>query len=255
MASTRNRYRNVAEVPTIPATRKKAIALLITAAGLGILLVAGVVLYRHRNHTSISDPHVVGAGEALMDIVRTTEEIDSEWLAIRALGHLRYKRAEPLLIQSLRDKHPYVRANAARALGDMRAISASGPLIELLENESDGGVIEQTSLALANIEAAEAIPALIDAANHDNVQTRAWVVQAIGRLGSRNEIPALAKYLDDPSPHVQIAAAKGIENIAGVDFGFPKGSGPRNSRPAGLRRARSWWYWQQREKTDYLPEK
>ncbi len=30
----------------MPATRKKAIALLTTAAGLGILLVAGVVLYR-----------------------------------------------------------------------------------------------------------------------------------------------------------------------------------------------------------------
>ncbi len=31
---------------TMPATKKKAIALLTTAAGLGILLVAGVVLYR-----------------------------------------------------------------------------------------------------------------------------------------------------------------------------------------------------------------
>ncbi len=30
----------------MPATRKKAIALLTTAAGLGILLVAGVMLYR-----------------------------------------------------------------------------------------------------------------------------------------------------------------------------------------------------------------
>ena len=239
---------------TMPATPRKAIALLTTAAGLGIVLVAGVMLYRHRNHTSIPDPNVVAAGEALMELVRTTEDVDAEILAIRALGHLRYKRAEPLLIQSLGDEDPNVKAIAAYALGNMQAISASGPLIELLKTESNGRVIGWTASALGNIGAVEAIPALMDAANHDTDQVQIYVLYAIGKLGSKRQVSVLAEYLDDSSTGVQVAAAMAIENIVGVDFRFPTQQGLTSYKPA-LDRARAWWYWQQREKTDYLPEK
>src|SRR5437763_7567286 len=89
---------------------------------------------------------LVGAGHTAMEIVKTTKDPDAKWRAVRILGSLRYERAVPLLLESLSDPHHYVRANAARALGDMRAAAAAKPLTDLLKKEANGGVIQQTAL-------------------------------------------------------------------------------------------------------------
>jgi HEAT repeat protein len=184
---------------------------------------------------------VIGAGETAMELAKTTKDPDAKWMAIRILGNLRYERAIPLLLESLSDPHHYVRSNSARALGDMKVAAAAKPLTELLRKEKDGGVIQQTSLALANLGYADALPALRGAADHEDVQTRMWVLQAIGRLGGKRDVPFLARYLlEDPSPSVQEMAAQAIEQITGADFGFPKRSGP-SSPDEGLRRAKAWW--------------
>jgi HEAT repeat protein len=125
---------------------------------------------------------VTGAGETAVELAKTTKDTDAKWMAIRILGNLRYERAIPLLLESLSDPHHYVRANAARALGDMKVAAAAKPLTELLQKERNGGVIQQTSLALANLGYADALPALKTAAKHEDVQTRMWVLQAVGRL-------------------------------------------------------------------------
>lgn len=176
-----------------------------------------------------------------MEIVKTTKDPDAKWMAIRILGNLQYRRAVPLLLASLSDPHPYVRANAARALGDMRVAAAARPLTRLLEKEENGGVIQQTSLALANLRHSAALPALKAAAKHKDVQTRMWALQAVGKLGSKEDVAFLARYLlDDPSSSVQRSAAQAIEQIVGADFGFSKRSGPFNP-DAAIARARAWW--------------
>jgi hypothetical protein len=183
---------------------------------------------------------VIGAGEAAMELAKTTRDPDAKWKAIRILGNLRYERAIPLLLESLSDPHHYVRANAARALGDMKVAAAGKPLTELLQKEKNGGVIQQASLALANLGCADAIPALKSAAKHEDVQTCMWVLQAVGRLGDKRDVPFLAGYLDNASQAVQASAAQAIEQITGADFGFPKRSGP-STPDEGLRRAKAWW--------------
>jgi hypothetical protein len=190
------------------------------------------------------------AGFTAMEIVKSTKDPDAKWRAVRILGSLRYERAVPLLLKSLSDPHHYVRANAARALGDMRVASAARPLTRLLEKETNGGVIQQTSLALANLRHSKAVPALKAAAKHEDVQTRMWVLQAIGRLGGKKDVPFLARHLlDDPSSSVQRSAAEAIEQITGVDFGLPKRSGPSNPEE-GIERARVWWKKNQGEFAD-----
>ena len=191
------------------------------------------------------------AGVTAMEIVETTTDAEAKWRAVRILGALRYEPAVPVLVRSLHDKHRYVRSNAARALGDMRVKSAAKHLIELFRKETDGGVIEQTSLALWKIGAKEAVPALKEAAGHKNSQTRMWVIQAIGELGDRKDIPFLAKYLDDSDDGVQWQAAESIQKITGADFGFPlRRTGPIGSYP-GVERAKKWW---EKNKKDY-PER
>jgi RNA polymerase sigma factor (sigma-70 family) len=184
---------------------------------------------------------VDGAGHTAMEIVKTTKDADAKWMALRILGNLRYERAVPLLLAALADPHPYVRSNAARALGDMKVAAAAKPLTEMLKGEENGGVIQQTSLALGNLHHTDALPVLKRAAKHHDVQTRMWVLQAVGRLGGKRDVAFLARYLlDDPSSSVQMAAAQSIEHITGADFGFPRRSGP-SSPDEGLRRARAWW--------------
>ncbi len=180
------------------------------------------------------------SGPALLKLAETTDDIDTRWMAIRGIGMLRYEKAVPFLVKSLRSGHHYVRANSARTLGDMRAYSAERPLIALLKGEQDGGVIEQTSLALWRIGARDAVPVLKSKASHPSVQTRMWIFQAIGDLGTEDDVPFLAERLYEENLMASMSAAQAVERIMGLDFGFPKREG-RSSPDEGIRNARRWW--------------
>jgi len=181
------------------------------------------------------------AGPQLLALAERTSDVDTKWLAIRGIGSAKYEKAAPFLVRCLNHEHHWVRANAARALGEIRYQSVIPPLILLLRREKDGGVIEQTSLALQWLQAKEAIPVLKRAASHPSSQTRCWVLQAIGKLGTESDLPFLARRLYDPDPMNGCdCAAQAIEMITGEDFGFPKRSGPMNPLPP-VEAARKWW--------------
>lgn len=182
------------------------------------------------------------SGSALLQLAETTTDTDTRWMAIRGIGTLKYKRATPFLVKSLRSEHHYVRANSARALGNMKAYSAGQALITLLRGEQDGGVIEQASLALRMLGAREAVPVLKSKVSHPSVQTRIWIFQAIGYLGSKDDVPFLGEHLYNEHPAASRIAAKAIERIMGIDFGFPKQQGPSGlGEDEGLKNARVWW--------------
>ena len=180
------------------------------------------------------------AGPTLLRVAMNPNNILTKWMSIRGIGMVKYGKAVPFLIHSLADQDPYVRANAARALGEIKDTSASLDLIRLLGHEKDGGVIEQTSLALRMLGAKAAVPGLKKVAPHPSSQTRCWVLQAIGTLGSKQDVPFLAKYLYDASDFVDRCAAQAVEEITGQDFGLPRQSGLTDPRQ-GIDRARRWW--------------
>jgi HEAT repeat protein len=180
------------------------------------------------------------AGPTLLRVAMQANDVLTRWMSIRGIGIVKYGRAVSFLINSLTYQHPYVRANAARALGEIRDRSASASLILLLGREKDGGVIEQTTLALRMLGAKEAVPGLKKVAPHTSSQTRCWVLQAIGTLGGKKDVPFLAKYLYDANDIVDMCAAQAVEEITGQDFGFPKKSGPMSPQH-GVERARRWW--------------
>jgi hypothetical protein len=43
-----------------------------------------------------------GAGPTLLQLAQTTTDVDTRWMAIRGIGTLKYKRAMPFLVESLR---------------------------------------------------------------------------------------------------------------------------------------------------------
>ena len=180
------------------------------------------------------------AGPQLLRLAERTPDVGTKYLAIRGLGYLKYSGAVCFLIRSLRAGDAAVRATAARALGDMRAASATPALIRLLRREQDGGVIEQTSLALTWLQATEALPVLKSKASHPSAQTRVWILQSIGRLGGARAVSFLAAYLYDPEAFVRSSTASEIERITGEDFGIPKRQGP-HGLDEGVEAARTWW--------------
>lgn len=183
-----------------------------------------------------------GGGYELLRIAANTTDVVTKWMSMRGMGFMKYKMAVPFLIESLGHKHPHVRGNAARALGEIGARAAASKLIELLNRENDGGVIEQTSLALRMIGAKKAVPSLKRVVAHPSSQTRCWVLQAIGHLGTEKDVPFIAKYLYDTNDSYEIVdmcAAQAIEEITSEDFGLPE-QGPA-SLQQGLDNARQWW--------------
>ena len=181
------------------------------------------------------------AGSALLKIASTTEGTDTTWLAIRGIGRLRFKDAAPFLKQSLSSRSNYVRANAARALGEIHDVSATPDLMRTLKNEQDSGVIEQTALALQMLGAHEAVPLLKTKAANPSPQTRVWILGAIETIDSKPDVPFFATFLFDENEIVASYAARALERFTGQDFGFPKcGPGPC-SFGEGVKNARRWW--------------
>jgi hypothetical protein len=182
------------------------------------------------------------AGPQLLALAEKTSDVDTKWLAIRGIGSAKYEKAAPFLIRCLGHEHHWVRANATRALGEIRYRPAIPSLIHLLRREKDGGVIEQTSLALQLLQAKEAIPELKRVASyHRSSQTGCWVLHAIGKLGTESDLPFLASRLYDPDlMNGCYCAAQAIGMITGEDFGFPKGSGLMNPL-LPVEAARKWW--------------
>jgi len=181
------------------------------------------------------------ARASLLDIAEKTKDNDTQWLAIRGIGWMKYGPAMPFLKQCLKSKSIYVRANSAAAIGEIKDPSAAADLIELLRTDNDSGVIEATSLALLSIGAKQAIPILKTKADNPSSQTRLWVLGAIGALGSKKDVAFVARFLFDDNTMVVAEAARVIERLTGTDFGFPRCEGGPCSFGDGLDNARRWW--------------
>jgi hypothetical protein len=185
--------------------------------------------------------HHPEAGPQLLRIAESTSDIDTRWLAIRYLGHLKYEPATEFLLGCLSSPHHYVRANAARALGDIRASKSEEALIKLLKTDEDDGVIQQTALALEMLKAVKAVPVLkLRADEVRDAQTECWLIGAIAVLGSRTDVPFVAKRLYDHQVIVGYCAAEALQQLVGENLHLGIHEGPGNlSEPIAI--AKEWW--------------
>jgi HEAT repeat protein len=192
--------------------------------------------------------HYPNAGPDLLALANPPSPGDTNWLAIRGIGELKYAPAVPFLEQSLSSPAEYIRSNAARALGEIGDPTAIGPLIAVLANECKSGVIEQTALALQMLRATQAVPALEAKISNPSAQTRSWILGAVEALGGRAQLPFIAALLQDPSPEVRFFAAASFERLSGEDFGIPKCSnGPCSFDEQAVKKAQLWWSAHQQE--------
>jgi HEAT repeat protein len=158
------------------------------------------------------------AGPGLLKIASRTKDVQTKTLAIIGLGELEFHEAAPLIVSSLRDDNRDVREVSAGALCHIKDPSSIPPLIEALKDERNNDVVTWIANALAVQGGKAAIPALKSRANDGPTQTRMNVIGAIGALGSRDEIPYLATFLDDRDIWVALSVARRIEETIGERF-------------------------------------
>jgi hypothetical protein len=178
------------------------------------------------------------AGPALLQLAKTTSYPDTRFMAMRGMATLHYMACAPFLETSLKDSDWMVRANAARALSDLRVTDAAAPLLEMFAAETQPGAVEQASLALRTLhvtagaaEIRKKIPAFTG-------QTRVWLLHALGTLGDSADAPLIASYLDDQQSF--LGATDALQELTGVNFG-PHPMGIFAVPPARTLAAQAWW--------------
>lgn len=163
-----------------------------------------------------------GAGPALLRLAQSTTNSDTRWMATCGMATLRYTACAPFLEASLKDSDGLIRANAARALGDLRMRNASDALLVKFAAEQEPSAIQQASLALRMLD----------------IKARVWLIQALGALGSAADVPLIAAYLDEMMS--DMTATEAIQELAGVSFG-PRTLGLSGYPPPETLAARAWW--------------
>src|SRR6185437_7753972 len=181
------------------------------------------------------------AGPSLLMLAQATRYTDTKWMAIRGMGDLQFRDCEPFLRKALTSPDALVRSNAARVIRDLEFHSAEGDLIAMFALERDPRAIEQASLSLSNLKVEASVPLIRQKIPQFAGQTREWLLQALGRLGNKSDVPLIAGYLSTPDPaESSTTAVDAIEEITGVNFG-PRQTGPQGIPTFRTMQARSWW--------------
>ncbi len=181
------------------------------------------------------------AGPALLRLAQSTKNTDTRWMAMRGMATLHYDASAPFLEASLKDTDALVRANAARAIFDLRISDASPQLLAMFAAEQDTGAIQQASLALHGLGVKAALPYIREKIPLYTGQTRFWLLQALGVLGDASDVPFVAAYLENQNDMPsEDAATYALQDLTGVHFGYPR-TGLGSYPSPELLAARAWW--------------
>jgi HEAT repeat protein len=124
--------------------------------------------------------------------------------------------AADALVQALKDKNPFVRWGAVRALGRMAPQAADRAVVGLAGCLADDSADVRTTALVAlrryGPAAAPAVDSLAGALKSKDMGTQLLVIEALNAIGTKAKaaIPALSGALSAGEPEVRAAAARGL---------------------------------------------
>lgn len=154
--------------------------------------------------------------QSLVQLLRSPI-VDHRWWAARALAEFPTPNAHQALIQALDDPAAEVRQCAALALQHNPSPEATPKLIAAL-SAGDRLLARLAADALAAV-GAEAVPALSEAAKHEDGRVRIEAVRALATMHEPEAIGPLFEAIDDPSGIVQYWAEEGLDAL-GIGMSF-----------------------------------
>jgi len=178
------------------------------------------------------------AGPSLLRLAQSTTNTDTRWMAMRGMATLHCTSCASFLEASLEDSDALIRANAARALGDLGIKEASDSLRAMFAAEKNGPAVQQTSLTLSRLDIRAAVPDIRKKIPEFTGQTRVWLIQALGHLGSAADVPLVAGFLDEMMSGQM--ATEALQELTGVDFDIHHSGLSGIPSPETLR-AQAWW--------------
>jgi HEAT repeat protein len=148
-----------------------------------------------------------------------TGDADQRWWSARTLAAIDSPTSVTLLIETLSDCDPDVRACAALSLGTLAAAEAVSPLVDCMADENIyvGRIAGNALIQIGK----PAIPALIEALDSKSPATRGGAARALVAVPSHDAIPALISALSDESAIVTYYAQEALERL-GVGMMFVK---------------------------------
>ncbi len=171
----------------------------------------------------------------LTALAREREPRMSEALA-EALGDLGDLKAIPALLQELKRGNAAVQANAATALGRLRATEAVDALIELAVKRQNKNALA----ALGAIGDQRALPVLLNAFKSTNPALRSVAAAALGRLGHRDAVTLLAQaFTTEKSDSVRGAIVSALGEL-GDPHALPALRGALTAKGASYREELAW---------------
>lgn len=130
------------------------------------------------------------------------------------LGQLKESEGIDPLLRALRDPDIKVRAQAAKALGEIGDLSVD-PVVTLL-NDPDWKIRYRAAEALGMTGSKKAVPFLITALDDQKDHVRYIAAKAIGETGSGNAEAALIARLTDENEFVRRSAATALGKTGGI---------------------------------------
>lgn len=139
--------------------------------------------------------------------------------AAEALGGLKNPAAIQPLIQTLKDESPMVRSEAVNSLGLLRANDAAKPVADLLINDTNPDVRQQSAISLRFLGVVndDVTNALKTAYNDKSLGIRLAAIQTTGLLRASKLGPDLVNLLTDKDSWVRREAANAIGEIGYAD--------------------------------------
>lgn len=133
-------------------------------------------------------------------------------LAAALLWGIGCKGKQEIAYKELLDDDPYIRADAARRLGDAMAVDAVDSLIALIADPDEE--VRVTAIeSLGKIGEKRTISALAEYSDDPLKTVRMAVCQALGKIGDETGIDTLNERLYDQDDTVRMVAAKSLGDI------------------------------------------
>jgi aminopeptidase N len=128
------------------------------------------------------------------------------------LATVDFERPREMVLVQLRDDTTYGRIQAAKALGKDASLQAVGALKDCLLSDSFWGVRAEAARALGEIGTDGAMSVLLEGLKVEHPKARRAVVQALGRFRKPDASAALVRHLKggDPSYYVEAEAARSL---------------------------------------------